>query len=108
MKESVLIQEKKRINLRIRFLKKDIVFTVSLILAATSCFIHPPKLEYINFEVLFSLFSLMITIKAFEELKFLDKFAITIINKCNNSRSVSAVLILLCFFSSMFVTNDVA
>ncbi|MEH7303811.1 SLC13 family permease, partial [Neobacillus drentensis] len=108
MKESVLIQENKRFKLKFGFLKKDMVFTVSLILAATSCLIHPPKLEYINFQVLISLFSLMLTIKALEELKFLDKFAITIINKCNNSRSVSAILIMLCFFSSMFVTNDVA
>ncbi|MBT2698691.1 anion transporter [Bacillus sp. ISL-40] len=108
MKESVLIQENKRIKLNFSFLKKDMVFTVSLILAATSCFIHPIKLEYINFQVLVSLFSLMLTIKALEELKLLEKFAIVIINNCNNSRSVSAILILLCFFSSMFVTNDIA
>ena len=94
--------------MKFAFLKKDIVFTVSLVLAATSCLIYPPKLEYINFQVLVILFSLMLTIKALEELRFLDKFAIAIINKCNNSRTVSAILILLCFFSSMFVTNDVA
>ncbi|MFL6556833.1 MAG: SLC13 family permease, partial [Bacillus sp. (in: firmicutes)] len=108
MKESVLIQNNKRIKLSVGFLKKDIVFTVSLILATTSCFIHPPKLEYLNFQVLLSLFSLMLAIKALEELKLLDKFAIAIISKCNNSNSVSAMLIFLCFFSSMFVTNDVA
>ncbi|MEH7744061.1 SLC13 family permease [Neobacillus drentensis] len=108
MKESVLIQENKRLKLKFAFLKKDIVFTVSLVLAATSCLIYPPKLQYINFQVLVILFSLMLTIKALEELRFLDKFAIAIINKCNNSRTVSAILILLCFFSSMFVTNDVA
>lgn len=50
----------------------------------------------------------MLAIKAFEELKVLDKFAISILNKCNNSKSVSAILISLCFFSSMIVTNDVA
>jgi Na+/H+ antiporter NhaD/arsenite permease-like protein len=108
VKESVLVQENKKIKLKFGFLKKDILFTVSLILAVTSCLVHPPKMEYINFQVLISLFSLMLTIKALEELKFLDKLAISIINKCNNSRSVSAIMILLCFFSSMFVTNDVA
>ncbi|QIZ09092.1 anion transporter [Priestia megaterium] len=108
MKESVLIQENKRIKLKFSFLKKDIVFTISLILAVTSSLIYSPKLEYINFQVLVSLFSLMLTIKALEELKLLEKFAIVIINNCNNSRSVSAILILLCFFSSMFVTNDIA
>ncbi|MDQ0199174.1 Na+/H+ antiporter NhaD/arsenite permease-like protein [Neobacillus ginsengisoli] len=48
----------------------------------------------------------MLAIKALEELKLLDKLAITILNKCNSSKSVSTILILLCFFSSMLVTND--
>lgn len=50
----------------------------------------------------------MLAIKALEELKVLDKFAISILNKSKNSKSVSAILILFCFFSSMLVTNDVA
>lgn len=108
MKEYVIIQNNKRINLKFDFLKKDMVFTLSLILAIASCFLHTPKIEYINPKVMVSLFNLMIAIKAFEELKLLDKFAITILNKCNNSRTVSAILISLCFVCSMFVTNDVA
>ena len=70
--------------------------------------IHSPKIEYINFEVLISLFNLMVAIKALEQLKILDKLAVAILNKCNNSRSISIILILLCFICSMFVTNDVA
>ncbi len=88
--------------------KKDIVFTISLILAVTSCFMYAPKLQYIDFKVLASLFNLMIVVKAFEELKLLDMFAISILNKCQNSRRVSLVLIMLCFFCSMLITNDVA
>jgi len=64
--------------------KKDIVFTISLILAVTSCFMYAPKLQYIDFKVLASLFNLMIVVKAFEELKLLDMFAISILNKCHN------------------------
>lgn len=90
------------------FLKKDLVLTISLILAIVSCLIHSPKDEYINFEVLISLFNLMVAIKALEQLKILDKLAVAILNKCNNSRSISIILILLCFICSMFVTNDVA
>lgn len=88
--------------------KKDIVFTISLILAVTSCFMYAPKLQYIDFKVLASLFNLMIVVKAFEELRLLDMFAISILNKCQNSRRVSLVLIMLCFFCSMLITNDVA
>jgi Na+/H+ antiporter NhaD/arsenite permease-like protein len=108
VKESVLIQNKRRLKLNLNFLKKDIVFTISLVLAMGSCLFQSPKIDYLNFPVLISLFNLMLAIKAFEELRVLDKFAISIINKCNNSKSVSAILILLCFFSSMLVTNDVA
>ena len=50
----------------------------------------------------------MVAIKALEQLKILDKLAVAILNKCNNSRSISIILILLCFICSMFVTNDVA
>lgn len=108
MKEFVSIHAKKKINVNLGFFIKDKVFTISLLLAITSCFIHPPKLEYVNIHVLVSLFNLMIAIKALDELRLLDKIAITILNRCNNSKSVSAILIFLCFFSSMFVTNDVA
>lgn len=108
MKETVLIQQKNKLEITFGLLKKDLVFTISLVLAALSCFIQPPKLEYINFHVLVCLFNLMLAIKAFEELKVLDKLAISLLNKCKNSKSVSAILILLCFISSMIVTNDVA
>jgi Na+/H+ antiporter NhaD/arsenite permease-like protein len=90
------------------FLKKDIVFTISLLLAIVSCLFHTPKPEYINLKVLVSLFNLMLVVKALEDLKLLDKFAVAILSKCHSSKSVSAILILLCFFSSMLVTNDVA
>jgi Na+/H+ antiporter NhaD/arsenite permease-like protein len=108
MKELVLTRKERKIYLNLSFLKKDLVFTISLVLAAMSCFIHAPKLQYIDFKVLVSLFNLMIAVKAFEELKLLDKFAVGIINKCNNSKMISVILVFICFFSSMFVTNDVA
>jgi Na+/H+ antiporter NhaD/arsenite permease-like protein len=108
MKELVLTRKERKIDLNLGFLKKDLVFTISLVLAAMSCFIHAPKLQYIDFKVLISLFNLMIAVKAFEKIKLLDKFAIEIINKCHNSKMISVILIFICFVSSMFVTNDVA
>jgi Na+/H+ antiporter NhaD/arsenite permease-like protein len=108
VQENVIVQKKNRAGLNFDFVKKDMVFSISVVLAAASCFIQTPKLEYINFGVLVSLFNLMIAIKAFEELKLLDKFAITILKKSKNSRTVSAILIFLCFIFSMIVTNDVA
>lgn len=97
-----------KINVIIDFIKKDIVFTISLTLALLSCFISFPKVEYIDFKVLSSLFSLMVVVKAFEDLNLLDYIAAYILNKCSNVRRVSLVLIMLSFFMSMFVTNDIA
>ncbi|WP_394232060.1 SLC13 family permease [Niallia oryzisoli] len=108
MQENVDIQRKHRITINLGFMKKDMVFTLSFLLALASCFVQMPRLEYINLNVMVSLFNLMIAIKALEELKVLDKFAISILNKSKNSRTVSSILIILCFVSSMFVTNDVA
>jgi len=88
--------------------KKDMVFTSSLVLALGSCFFVLPRTSYIDFKVLSCLFNLMVVVKAFEELKLLDKFAVYILNKCTSSRKVTLTLILLSFFTSMLITNDVA
>jgi len=90
----------------IKLLKNDPVFLISLTAALLSCFWARPKTEYIDFKVLACLFSLMIVVKAFEELKLLDMFAVSIINRCTDSRKISLVMILLSFFSSMVITND--
>jgi Na+/H+ antiporter NhaD/arsenite permease-like protein len=108
MSEYISRLNKKLLGTAFNIFKKDIVFTIAFILAAASCFVYTPKLEYIDFKVLFSLFNLMLVVKACEELKILDKVAISIVNKCSTLRKVSLVLILLCFFSSMLITNDVA
>lgn len=89
-------------------LKKDMVFTISLVLALGSCFLNIPRVEYLDFKVLISLFNLMIIVKAFEKINLLDSIAITLLKKCSNSRRVSFVLISSCFIGAMFVTNDVA
>lgn len=97
-----------KIDVIMDFMKKDIVFTISFFLALLSCFISSPKAEYIDFKVLSSLFCLMVVVKAFEDLNLLDYIAVYILNKCTNVRRVSLVLIILSFFMSMFVTNDIS
>ncbi len=89
-------------------LKNDIVLTISIALAVASCFVSRPQLSYINFSVLACLFNLMIVIKAFEGLHVLDSFAVGILNRCTDSRKVTLVLVLMSFFASMLVTNDIA
>ena len=92
----------------IKSLKNEIVFTLALVLAIGTSFIAIPSIDYIDFKVLMSLFNLMLMVKAFEELKIMDKLAVKILSKYKSSRSVSLILISLTFISSMLVTNDVA
>lgn len=97
-----------RLQYLLTVLKNDPVFAISLALALLSCFFAQPKIDYINFNVLACLFNLMIVVKAFEELRLLDKFAVGIINRCTDSRKISLIMILLSFFASMIITNDIA
>lgn len=90
------------------FIKKDMILIISLLLALISCFFSIPKLEYIDFKVLILLFNLMIVIAAFKELKILDNIAINLLKKCTSLLSLNLILVLLTFFTSMLVTNDVA
>lgn len=50
----------------------------------------------------------MIVVAAFEKLRVMDKIAVEILTWCQNTRVVSLVFIVVTFFSSMVVTNDVA
>ncbi|MBE6051568.1 MAG: anion transporter [Clostridium sp.] len=90
------------------FFKKDTVLFISLILAIISSFISMPKIEYIDFKVLALLFNLMIVVAAFKKLKVLDTTATMLLKKCTSYRSISLILVLITFLSSMLVTNDVA
>jgi len=96
------------INQFVNKAKEDIVLLISFILALITSFISLPKIEYIDFKVLISLFNLMLIVEAFEKLKILEMISIKILDKFNNERTVSLALILITFFLSMFVTNDVA
>lgn len=90
------------------FIRNEVVMSFAAILALVSSFIALPKIEYIDFQVLILLFNLMIIIAAFKKLKVLDFISITLLSKCKSYRSISFTLILITFFSSMIVTNDVA
>ncbi|MBU3159433.1 anion transporter [Clostridium frigoris] len=88
--------------------RKDLVFTLALGLSIITSFFSTPKIEYIDFKVLFTLFNLMLIVSAFKHMKVLDKLAVTLLIKYDSSKKISFILIYLTFFSSMLITNDVA
>lgn len=93
------------------YLKKDVVLTISLLLAFMSCWvIHPDKeyIGYIDFDTLILLFCLMMATEGMKEEKFFQFLGGKILDCVKTARGIVLTLIFLCFFSSMFVTNDVA
>ncbi len=95
---------KKKINL-------DPVLTAAWILAIISAFFVKPSkayLEYIDFRSLGILWSLMVIIQGFKENTVFEKIAGALLKKVKYSWQLAGVLIFLCFFSSMLITNDVA
>lgn len=95
----------------LKFIKKDFVLFISFILMIFSILINPISHEYINFidfKTLVLLFSLMIVIEMWQEIGIIRKMATFIINFSKNLRSLVLTLVLICFFSSMIITNDVA
>lgn len=95
-------------NFLIQFVKKEPVLIIALLLGIISSFFNTPKLEYIDFTVLALLFNLMLVVNGFNDLKILDKIAVSLLKKCTTSTSIFTAIIALTFISSMFVTNDVA
>ena len=93
------------------FLKKEIVLTISGILAMISCFlVHPDSAYagYIDWHTILILFCLMAVMAGLKDIGLFQYTGETLLNKIKSERGVVCVLVFLCFFSSMLITNDVA
>ena len=93
------------------FLKGETVFCVSLVLALISSFIVIPDslyLSYPDYRTLALLFCLMLIVAGFKSLGIFEFFGGRLLKKAGDLRKLSLFLVLLCFFSSMIITNDVA
>ncbi len=93
------------------FKKLDIVLLIAWLLAIISSFIIAPGREYLGYIDLRSLgilWGLMVVIQGFKENSVFVKIAGLLLSKVGRGWQLAAVLIYLCFFTSMFITNDVA
>ena len=94
-----------------RKLNLDPVLLIAWILAVVSALFVKPSaayLGYIDFRSLGILWSLMVIIQGFKENTVFEKIADMLLKKVGKSWQLAAVLIFLCFFGSMLITNDVA
>lgn len=95
----------------INFLKKEKVFTIALILAAVSCFFVPPDAqyaEYIDFRTLGLLFTLMLVVQGLADANVFKCIVNSLLKKVKTARALAFILVFICFFLSMVITNDVA
>lgn len=94
-----------------KFLKSETVLVISAIAAVVSMFFVPPSADYfsyIDFRVLALLFCLMAVVCGLRKIGVFGALAEKLTCRTRNARALSIVLLLLCFFSAMLVTNDVA
>lgn len=95
----------------IDFLKRETVLVVAILLAICSAFFVEPDQEYwsyIDYRTLALLFCLMLIMAAFQNMGLFRFIGVKLLQRVENERQLYAALILLCFVSSMFITNDVA
>ena len=95
----------------INYLKKEKVLTIALILAIVSAFfVCPDKqyIEYVDFKVLALLFGLMLLVKGFQDIGLFELLIQKVFGGIKTNRTLIQMLVLLNFFLSMLITNDVA
>lgn len=93
------------------FIKNEIVLLVAFVLAVVSCFfVHPDAayIDYIDYRTLSILLCLMITMAGLQRLQLFRQIGEYLVNLMSSIRGVVFILLGLCFFSSMWITNDVA
>lgn len=93
------------------FIKNEIVLILSFVLAVISAFFVAPNkgyFEYIDFRTLGLLFCLMAVMAGLNSMGVFKFIAEKMLSKVKSISGLSLILGLLCFFSSMIITNDVA
>lgn len=91
--------------------KTETILFMAGIVAILSMFWVPPSLaylDYIDFSVITLLFCLMTVVAGFQHSGVFFLIAQKILTRITNTRALAYVLVFLCFFSSMWITNDVA
>ena len=95
----------------VEFVKKEVVLVVATILAIVSAFIVPPSMAYmayIDWHVLELLFCLMTVMAGLQKCGLFDWLGEALLKRTKKVWQLCLVLVMLCFFLSMLITNDVA
>lgn len=93
------------------FLRKETVLCIAALCAVATMLLVPPDgeyLHYIDWRVLCLLLCLMAVVAGFKSLGAFDWLTYQLLRRIKSGRVLGVTLVLLPFFCSMLVTNDVA
>ncbi len=93
------------------FIKSQSVLVIAFLAALVTVFIIPPDRSYggyINRTVLIQLFCLMTAVCGFRSIGVFENASAALLRKAGSIRRLGVIFTLVCFFTSMLVTNDVA
>ena len=93
------------------FIRREPVLMISVLAAVISCFFVLPDgqyRDYIDFRTLALLYSLMTVVAGLRKAGVFAALAHTLCVRAKSTRAIGVILVSLCFFSSMLITNDVA
>ena len=94
-----------------QLIQQETVLTAAAVLAVVSAFFVPPDaqyLGYIDLRTLAILFSLMTVMAGLRRQGFFDGLGRALLSRTHSTFQLTLVLVGLCFFGSMFITNDVS
>ena len=95
----------------LNWIKKETVLTIATILAVISMFFVMPDRQYIDYldvKTLVILFCFMAVVAGMTNIGAFAWLADRMLCRVKSIRSLVSVLVMLCFFSSMLITNDVS
>ncbi|MCR5137982.1 MAG: anion permease [Oscillospiraceae bacterium] len=93
------------------FVRREPVLIIAAIAALLTCFFVPPDrlyLSYFDFRTLSLLYCLMTVVNGLRQAGLFSRLAHSLCERAANLRSIAVLLVSLCFFTSMLITNDVA
>ena len=93
------------------FIRREPVLLIAALAALVSCFFVPPDAAYwgyLDLRTLALLYCLMTVVAGLRQAGLFSRLAHRLCLGAGNLRAMGILLVLLCFFSSMLITNDVA
>ena len=93
------------------FIRREPVLLIAALAALISCFFVPPDSAYWGYpdlRTLALLYCLMTVVAGLRQAGLFAHLAHLVCERAGNLRAMGALLVLLCFFTSMLITNDVA